>query len=936
MAQVSEGETKQNPADKVGRVFFILLFIAQIVYGLSLLWKSITLRGIATDAPTISTGIFVMVMALFYIPLIFKPKGKNAWMNKSYSVYPYIKLLLKPVLLLFVVASVILFGKNAYEGMVHGASTLKVKESLEPVVNVLKEKFEARSTSYRQYQVSPIESFERVAMPDATDGKLDEIFMWKSVVQSEPHPSDQGKVYLSLTPGNACESPLIWNVTDDKLIPVELPAASESQGNAVCVTSLGPFNGGLAPASVEYSQTTSSGKKDDAIRWGYVDTGGKWLIQPQYLSAGSFVGDVAVVSAGTRDFRIIDRQGIEQTPWRDTEDRRMPVELKNIQVERTGPWTLISHKGKWIRLNDTTGGEPAYLSDGSSITQLPGVGPVHSPDGQLWLLQTAEGVRLWKPVTGFVTLPDDLIPLRPISGNLFTTYSRIDRSSALYTIDGKLVADPAPIVTALTSNRYISCESGVSSSLSNWAELSRNVGPDLPNHRCGILDEQGKWWAPPVHQMIDRWGEYEVRLQSGTNACIADLRNDKAPDCATQLATNTLVPLLNIESFPRKYAYQKADHKTATPFQFLVAYPFIGQVAKVVDEMGFPGLIGQNGQWLTPRPSGSVLEETQLRAAIVQSPYRNRAPSGSGLIDRAGHWTIPPIFKDIYRYPDGSLQACQNVLVYMGNCQHLSVTGEPLPPTAERSLESMRWKQNENVAMNTPSPAQQDKEEKPQLVAMALNGKWGFQNDAGEWVIKPRFDDAEDFEGDSAAVGVMKDSASGGTKTLLWGRIDSSGNWIEQPNDDEPAAVMETSGQGGETMVSRTIPNSMPGVELGINTGDRFIPARDTSGGKNGMYGYVRQNGEWAIPPTFMQASPFVGDLAAAKDKLPELPGELRSRWITTDVQTLIHARMFVVRAEHPGAATAEEARFALVDDAGHWLQPESHQSFVSSLFNRE
>ena len=52
--------------------------------------------------------------------------------------------------------------------------------------------------------------------------------------------------------------------------------------------------------------------------WGYIDETGSWVIEPQYESAGHFVGDYAIVSPseadpyqmqGTADLSVINLQG---------------------------------------------------------------------------------------------------------------------------------------------------------------------------------------------------------------------------------------------------------------------------------------------------------------------------------------------------------------------------------------------------------------------------------------------------------------------------------------------------------------------------------------------------------------------------------------------------------------------------------------------------
>jgi hypothetical protein len=776
-------------------------------------------------------------------------------------------------------------------------------------------------------QSSRISGFDRISLPNASEAYMDEAFLWKSILQSEPHPSDQGQVYLSLNPATDSGLPTIWNVTKNEFTPVDRPDNLVAPWDiSARVTFLGAFSGGLAPVSVENVSSTNF------TLWGYVDIQGKWVVPPQYLHANPFVGEVAVVAKAEGDFILIDRKGVEQRPWEKAQTRQIPQQFNTIKTEHTGRWTSLTHKGKWVVFGEgKASGEPTYLNDGVQTISVPGIAVSHSIDGELWLLHTAEGTRLWKPSSNeYVKLPDNLTVWQPIAANLFTAPSRTSQSAALYSIDGLLIADPSPIVKALTPQRFIACDGGYSPSLTEVTELGRNIGPDLPNHHCGIMDEKGQWWAKPVHQMIDSWGEHEVRLQAEGNACIADLRNATAPDCTAPTPPATPVPLLNINSFPRQYAYQTADRRVATPYQYSIAYPYLGQVAAVFDEFGFPGLIDQAGYWLTPRPTGDTITETHLRATIVQSPYRNRAPAGTGLIDRAGVWVIPPVFNHIGRYPDGSLQACQFVLRYVGSCVHLDVSGKPLPPTAEQTLDSINWVLPEkNVASTLPASAVATAKPvgKPQPVAVALNGRWGFQDSQSKWVIEPKFDDAEDFVDDRARVGVFPTANDGSvddeedSKALRWGVIDLSGAWVEEPRFTSADSADDQAEDGG-SKTPNTASCCVSDGEIVTRTGDRYVLAKKKNAEGAYVFGYLTQDGKWTINPSFLYASPFVGDVAAAKSKLPELPEVLRKRWVTISVQPLAQAHVFTVKAEHPGAADEKAGRIALIDDAGRWLLP--------------
>lgn len=987
----------------------MVVLVVLLAFTLKLFWEANWGDPNKLNSPSNQTAFLVLMFAIIFSLLIFKPKGAYGWLNNAYSVPPFVRRFFKLLASLFLITVLTVVGTVVYLSSASDEKSNNEKLKIESVNSVKQQPAAANANCNAsnlaleqepQLESLEIRGFDRIEMKRATAAQLDDAFQWKTVIQSEPHATDQGRAYLSLIPAGSRGTPTIWNLKTDKFMLVEQPGVvAEAKGKAVRVADLGSFHGGLAPASVEFEPEATDaagackGVPTKKYLWGYVDTDGKWVIAPRYIEAGSFVGEVAIVAVSPGKFQLIDRSGKELT-WPHTENRHIPygATLGNIKLVRAGKWIWINHAPQWSMSAEGEGtGEATYISDGQKLVPLPGVNPTYSPDGELWLLHTAEGPRLWSPANGFVNLPENLIPLQPISKNLFTSNSRTSQSTALYSLDGKLVADPAPIFKVLTSTRFIACESGVSNSLYNWTELGRNVGPDLPGHRCGILNEKGEWWAKPVHQMIDRWGENEVRLQSGGNACIVDMNESLAPDCATINSATTLVPLLDINSFPRRYAYQKGDRRVVTPYQYMIAYPFIGQVAQAVDETGFPGLIDQSGQWLTPRPGGQILAEVHLRAAIVQSPYRNRAPAGTGLIDRNGKWVLPPVFQSIGRYADGSLQACQHVLMYLGSCMHLDVTGKLLLPVTEHTLDSMGWKQEagataKNSSLTDPvsKPAG-----KPQLIAVAVNGVWGYQNDEGRWIIKPRFDDAENFVDDRAPAAMleradgknqegsaqgkqnMPDNAAEDSGQLRWGVINTAGKWIVEPRFEAVSTekngvtvakegglygLLDDSGKwlsepefksiggfedGHATAVQEDGTQCKVGIDgkcsgtftgqIVFQTGDVYVVAKQKIGNEGEQYGYLGQNGEWVIPPKYLQASPFVGDYAAAKDKLPEVPDELSKLWVSTAVQPLVKARLYAVKAEKTGTQTGKTGRFALVDDAGRWLVP-VRKSWLDSL----
>lgn len=805
-----------------------------------------------------------------------------------------------------------------------------------------------------------ITGFDRLAMPGASEEQLDQALAWKSIFSSEESPEEspdgRGDTILSLNPAKAGDAPIIWNVTRNQFTQVTW---KDSSGKYMAhVTSLGAFDGGLSPACVEGNDTASQGKTE--LKCGYVDTTGHWVIPPAYANAGTFAGGVAVVRRTDQSIRLINRKGHE-LPWEIGNPQFIPQGsgIQGIKLVRLGKWTWINQAAYNANMPDGSGpGTSTYLSDGFSLFPLAGDDPKPSLDGELWLFQTPDGAKLWKPSTGFVNLPKDIVPLAPVNANLFTANSRTSQSSALYSIDGRLIADPAPIVKALTSKRFLACQDAYSPSTFDWEDLARNLGPDVPNQHCGIMDEKGQWWAKPVYQMIELWGAHEVRLQSGDIACMAKLDDAAPPDCAT--GKHAPVPRLVMDQFPRIYTYQNWGRRQNGTFHYDLAYPYIGQVAQVAYAGGFPGLIDLAGRMLTPRPGGAPLVEAHVLAATLQ--YTNQSGQAwRGLIDHSGKRVIPPVFGDITFYPDGTLNACDGSLGIPATkiCHHLDSSGNLLPPSSEQAVSSLNSKPKGDSAANSPAAA--DSPKPPQAQAVALNGRWGFQNSQGKWVIQPSFDDAFDFANDRALVALAQvtQTPDGNTVSKLWGIIDAFGNWVVKPRFEDAlplangGAIVKENGVFG--MIDRdgawlakpefqSIGEFTNGFAVAIKAdgsncilaangvcngnfsevrqvGEDYAVAGQRGRNYEILYGYIKKDGSWAIPPSFSQADPFVGNVAVASGKLPELPMALRKQWVTVEVQHFIGARMYAVKLLHPGES-AKAGRFALVDDKGNYLVP--------------
>lgn len=117
------------------------------------------------------------------------------------------------------------------------------------------------------------------------------------------------------------------------------------------------------------------------------------------------------------------------------------------------------------------------------------------------------------------------------------------------------------------------------------------------------------------------------------------------------------------------------------------------------------------------------------------------------------------------------------------------------------------------------------------LAGAKKDGKWGFIDDKGEWVIQPTFDKVLPFrEGLAAAnIGFFFDPYNADNcRTGKWGFIDPAGKWIIEPRFDAVESFREGFAK--------------------VNTGASYRAYQGITlmGGK---WGFIKKDGSWLVPP---------------------------------------------------------------------------------------
>lgn len=148
-------------------------------------------------------------------------------------------------------------------------------------------------------------------------------------------------------------------------------------------------------------------------------------------------------------------------------------------------------------------------------------------------------------------------------------------------------------------------------------------------------------------------------------------------------------------------------------------------------------------------------------------------------------------------------------------------------------------------------------------------GLYGYVNDLGIWVIRPRFDDARSFDGCGLARVRLGDR---------YGAIDPLGQWVV-------AAVFSD---------SFTADAAIRSIARGRLAGIELWAERDPA---SGLYGYLDHYGRWAVAPQFLSACAFDAHGIAVVEVQ-------KARWGAVDRHGTI-----VVR---PAFATSHEAEAAV------------------------
>ena len=206
---------------------------------------------------------------------------------------------------------------------------------------------------------------------------------------------------------------------------------------------------------------------------------------------------------------------------------------------------------------------------------------------------------------------------------------------------------------------------------------------------------------------------------------------------------------------------------------------------------------------------------------------------GRGLLDRQGNWLIPPVMTGRSNF-------------YFGDEVIITRYPKKGPGFLNHSIEWVLAPGSIDNVHYQFGDLQTD----TQLIPSDTNGRTGYLDTSGRWVIPPQFDYASVFSLDGLAPAILQKGAGAGF-------IDRSGKWAIQPRFKSAngfmnglAAVTATNGLGGyiDTSGNWVIPPNFSGM------GGNFTAQGYASVSLDGKDGIIDRSRNWVLTPQYARA----------------------------------------------------------------------------------
>jgi WG containing repeat len=266
---------------------------------------------------------------------------------------------------------------------------------------------------------------------------------------------------------------------------------------------------------------------------------------------------------------------------------------------------------------------------------------------------------------------------------------------------------------------------------------------------------------------------------------------------------------------------------------------FSEDLARVMDSKGQTGFIDRTGRLVIPAQFRQA-EDFSDGLAMVQ------VGANWGYIDKTGRMVISARFDEAQSFVDGFA----NVRLYDLRRGYINHAGKFIPMP------------DETVLWGRPSEG---------LIAVKIEGKWGFVNMQGEMVIAPQFEPEIDNEGrDRYTWGAeFKDGRAPAQIKGKYGFIDKTGKFLIAPKFDEVlpfqgnVARVKVGGKWGLINLSGDYLANPQFKKIELFYEDRAAVTVDEV-----KFGYIDPNGKLVIPLQFNEAREFSEGLACVKKEL--------------------------------------------------------------------
>ncbi|MDR2302121.1 MAG: WG repeat-containing protein [Deltaproteobacteria bacterium] len=537
-----------------------------------------------------------------------------------------------------------------------------------------------------------------------------------SIVKRPPAPASQTGPATKPTPRRPAR-----NGSQSAPAPELAPAAPAAEpvaparatDEAVSAQAPGNLNApaiDLQPAKIPGRRSTG-GKV-----YGYVNGQGQWVIEPRFEAANPFSPEgTAWVMVG-QNYAQIDKNGkyvIKPFP--------APQEVGEFAGGALAPakvsgdhWGFINRQGQWVI-------EPRF-SGAKSFGVFP-LAPAAN-DSFRWGYVDSSGKFIVRPSYSSTD------PFMDTGLGLITTdeghVGLVDQSGQVIIKPNLAQIDP-PSPDGFSRGEMANGGVGLIGPDGRWViepVLKNLIGPFnqglyravVENDLVGIVNNQGQWVIEPRFLDIGA-------LSQG----LAPARDENG-----------------------LYGYLDPKGTFVILPKFLAAYPFgTGGLARVVDQNGLTGYIEMTGTFVIQPAFDYALDFNVGHKA----PARQNGKWG--LIGLDGRWEVTPRFSALMAFVPNDLARAQiESQQNQANFENQAFDGPGAFDLANLDLADLGLSQNE-------------------VARAQLDGKWGFVDESGNFIVKPTLKQARDFpyRGPARA---QDDSGS-------WGLIGAKGEWLAKP-----------------------------------------------------------------------------------------------------------------------------------------------------------